>query len=229
MKHIIYKSSLPSGKYYIGRHSTQNIDDGYVGSGKWIRSIKDKSQISRIILEECANHKALLEAEARYLSEHINHPDNMNFNNRAVGFGSGIYNHHYDPSPETRLKMSNQVLGDKNPMFGKQHSSETKKKLADAMAARVAAGKVYKHTEESKKKMSAKRTGFRHTAEQKQVRSEQVKAAYKTGKIKPTYGMLGKTISDEHKLRISEANKAHWAKRKAAAASSRNISLNEND
>ena len=51
MKHFIYKTTHKNGKYYIGRHSTNNIDDGYIGSGKWPRSIKDKSTLTREILE----------------------------------------------------------------------------------------------------------------------------------------------------------------------------------
>ncbi len=36
--HYIYKTTnLLSGKYYIGMHSTHNLDDGYYGSGKRLR------------------------------------------------------------------------------------------------------------------------------------------------------------------------------------------------
>jgi len=36
--HFIYKTTnLLSGKYYIGMHSTDNLDDGYLGSGKRLR------------------------------------------------------------------------------------------------------------------------------------------------------------------------------------------------
>jgi hypothetical protein len=36
--HFIYKTTnLLSGKYYIGMHSTDNLEDGYMGSGKRLR------------------------------------------------------------------------------------------------------------------------------------------------------------------------------------------------
>ena len=36
--HFIYKTTnLLSGKYYIGMHSTDNLDDGYLGSGYRLR------------------------------------------------------------------------------------------------------------------------------------------------------------------------------------------------
>lgn len=36
--HFIYKTTnLLSGKYYIGMHSTDNLEDGYLGSGKRLR------------------------------------------------------------------------------------------------------------------------------------------------------------------------------------------------
>ena len=61
MQHFIYKTIHISGKYYIGRHSTKNINDGYLGSGRWVKSIKEKSNLSREILEYCNNDKELIE------------------------------------------------------------------------------------------------------------------------------------------------------------------------
>lgn len=89
--HFIYRTSSTSGKYYIGRHSTKRVNDNYFGSGKWVRSIKDKSQLKREILRFCDNVKELKMLEEQYLKENINDPNCMNFNNSSVGFASGEY------------------------------------------------------------------------------------------------------------------------------------------
>lgn len=51
--HFIYKTTHNNGYYYIGRHSTKNLKDGYRGSGKWIKSIKNKSELITKIIEKC--------------------------------------------------------------------------------------------------------------------------------------------------------------------------------
>ena len=68
MKHFIYKTTHVNGKYYIGRHSTENINDGYIGSGKWPISIKDKSSLTREIIEFVDNDKSS-ESSIRCLEE----------------------------------------------------------------------------------------------------------------------------------------------------------------
>jgi len=92
MYHFIYKTTSPSGKFYIGRHSTTNLDDGYLGSGKWIRSLKDKSNLKREILEYCNSSNELLPLEEKYLSKFIEHEQNMNFHDSSSGFAVGKYN-----------------------------------------------------------------------------------------------------------------------------------------
>jgi hypothetical protein len=65
--HFIYKTTnILSGKYYVGMHSTDNIDDGYLGSGKRLRySINKygKDNHSREILEFLDSRQELKDRE----------------------------------------------------------------------------------------------------------------------------------------------------------------------
>jgi len=126
MKHFIYKTYSKSGKFYIGRHSTRNIDDGYLGSGKWVLSIKNKDSLSREILEYAKDPISLKELERKYISEHINYSENMNFNNEPIGFASGRFN------PMKHLEVVKQVVKTRTENGSYIHSDETKKKISAA-------------------------------------------------------------------------------------------------
>ena len=56
-KHIVYKTTnLLNGKIYIGAHSTSNLDDGYIGSGTFLRYEIEKygySNFKREVLKVC--------------------------------------------------------------------------------------------------------------------------------------------------------------------------------
>ena len=107
MKHYIYKTQHKNGKYYIGRHSTKNENDGYIGSGLWVRSIKDRKQLLTTILEYAKDADALAELERKYLAEHIGKPNNMNFNQNPVGFASGDLNPQRQEKGRQRLRTHN--------------------------------------------------------------------------------------------------------------------------
>ena len=66
--HIIYKTTnLINQKFYIGAHSTDDLDDGYVGSGdNIVRAIKKygKENFSKEILEILPNPESMFLAEA---------------------------------------------------------------------------------------------------------------------------------------------------------------------
>lgn len=104
MKHFIYKTTHTNGKYYIGRHSTTNLDDGYLGSGRWVRQIKDKSTLSREILEYAETEDALILLEEKYLNEHHGKPKCMNMSNKGTGWATG--NANPMSRPETIEKLS---------------------------------------------------------------------------------------------------------------------------
>jgi hypothetical protein len=73
--HFIYKTTnIINNKYYIGMHSTNNLEDGYVGSGKrlWYSINKyGKNNFKVEILEFLDNRKLLKEREKELINEKI--------------------------------------------------------------------------------------------------------------------------------------------------------------
>ena len=74
--HYIYKITRldKSGKYYIGMHSTDNIDDGYFGSGSLLsKSIKKhgKDKHTKEILEFLPTREALKLREKEIVNEEL--------------------------------------------------------------------------------------------------------------------------------------------------------------
>jgi len=65
--HFIYKTTnVLTNRYYIGMHSTDNLDDGYLGSGKRLRySINKYGEENHIreIIEFLPNRKSLINKE----------------------------------------------------------------------------------------------------------------------------------------------------------------------
>lgn len=97
---FVYKTTHINGKYYIGRHQTESLDDGYLGSGKWVSSIKDKSTLSRIILKESKTIEELKRLEKYYISIHYDDTLCMNYRYGSSGWSSedqkGERNQKYD-------------------------------------------------------------------------------------------------------------------------------------
>lgn len=91
--HYIYKITRDDGKYYIGMHSTDNLDDGYFGSGKLItRSIKKHGleRHSKEILEFVNSRNELKMREQELVTEEII-GDKFCMNLKLGGTGGWIF------------------------------------------------------------------------------------------------------------------------------------------
>lgn len=75
MRYLIYKiTNLINGKYYIGRHSTKNIDDSYMGSGKGIVNAINKYGIENFkkeIIAEAFDSSGLWELEKQIVNDDV--------------------------------------------------------------------------------------------------------------------------------------------------------------
>ena len=128
---LIYKTTnIATGQYYIGCHQTENIDDGYYGSGKHLtRAIKKygKSSFKKEILYQCNSKEEMFELEKHLVSESIV-KDPLSYNLKIGGSGG-------NPGIVGAFK-------------GKKHSPKTREKLRKLAANRP------KLSEEAKQKLS---------------------------------------------------------------------------
>lgn len=142
MKHVIYKiTNSVNGKFYIGKHSTLDINDSYMGSGVAIKkAIKKygKENFTKEILFEFENETDCLIKEAAIVtSEFINDP--LTYNMTCGGKGSfahidntgdknpmkneetrAKFRGDLNPSkrPEVRQKLKEKCSGKNNAMYG---------------------------------------------------------------------------------------------------------------
>lgn len=87
--HFLYRTTnLVNGKYYIGVHSTWNLDDGYLGSGNILRrSVSKYGKESFVceVLQFFNTRESAFSAEIKEVSEHLGKPLCMNLVEGGLG------------------------------------------------------------------------------------------------------------------------------------------------
>lgn len=164
--HYIYKTTCNvNGKYYIGIHSTDNLEDGYLGSGKrlWYSiNYHGKENHIKIILEYCKNRKELIRREKEIVNEQLL-SEELCMNLKPGGSGGFVNEEHrkkftesnnWGPSHE-RIKW----LHENDPKW----LEKTKQKIKDGLKNSGFKHNTFegkKHSEETKKKMSQSTKGM---------------------------------------------------------------------
>lgn len=192
--HIIYQTTnLINNKIYVGKHSTYNLDDGYMGSSRILRKAINKYGKSNFktevifyaFTEECAYLvESLIVNEEFVLRE-----DTYNLKIGGLGFSSGPTHLHFGKfgpehncyqrkaSEETKLKMSLSRSGKghytygmskkEHPLYGRKASEQTKENLSKAKSKENHPFYGKTRSDETKLKMSVAKLGYKHTEESK--------------------------------------------------------------
>lgn len=220
MFRYIYKiTNVLNGKIYIGQHSTENLEDNYMGSGKRLNLAKEKYGIENFKKEILAfvdgTAEELDAAEVFFIQhyrEKVGVENCYNITNGGQSWNvSGLkwYNDGETEilsiecpngfkkgrlsvsSEKTKRKIMESHKGYKH-FLGHQHSDETKRKMSEAHKGKSTWNKGKTHSDETKRKMSEARRGKKLSDESKRKMSE---------------AKIGKKHSNEHKRKIGEARK----------------------
>jgi group I intron endonuclease len=128
---VYITTNLLNGKQYIGDHSTNNLNDNYLGSGRpYFQNALNEyglQNFKREILEFFNTKEEAFNAQEKYIQEYNTlYPNGYNLSPiGGVGF-VGCF------SEETKEKMSKSRKGNKNGMFNKKHTEEAKRKQSNA-------------------------------------------------------------------------------------------------
>lgn len=173
---VIYMTTnLVNGKKYIGRDGNNNPK--YLGSGFLLKKAikkEGKHNFKKEIIEECKSEHELRIREEYWLNYYdaANCDEFYNLRNSSAGF------------------ISEEIYGDKNPMYGRRHSTISKEKMSGkATGRRLSIDTKIKIGDHFRGLLVGEKNGFygkTHSDESKKRMS-----ALRSGKNNPMYGVSG--------------------------------------
>lgn len=209
--HYIYKITRTDGRYYIGLHSTDDMNDGYFGSGRQLwYSIKKhgKHAHAKQVLEHLSSRKLLKQREKELVTlEQLQDPLCMNL---CLGGGG---RDDFTMTAETRAKLSVKAQ-QRQPR--KQSDEERAKRSATLKGkakspehiANSVAAKLANLTEETRWKLGSGNRGKTQSAKINAKRSASLIAA-------------NANMTDDQREERTKKRKASWSPERRAAAAAR--------
>lgn len=221
MHHIVYKTTCTmTGRYYIGLHSTSDIDDGYLGSGLLIRrSLKKHGPSAHVreILGRYDSREQASEREKKLVTWELLAGDKWCMNKAPGGEGGDLLSQH---PRKAEIFANNARVGEDNGMYGKNHSASSKKLMSINRSGATAWNAGSPRTDDELKKISiGTRAGMREPEAWLRFITAIKKAALEnTGKI--TIWKNGRKKIVWPSIYTAELIQAGWVRSKAASITS---------
>lgn len=214
MKHFVYiTTNLITGEQYVGDHSTDNLNDGYLGSGIYIKhALKKYKRINfkRKIIEFFDTKKEAFNAQEKYINEY----NTLSPNGYNISPCGGIANNNCylteEHKEKIRIAQTNRPYREPwNKGKTNIYSEETLKKMSKANKGR-------RWSEESKENLKEKRKGPKNGMYNKKHSKDSIL------KMK----LSKQNISEETKQKMSKAHIGKKIKRKKCEICFKEIPVN---
>jgi hypothetical protein len=148
MHYTVYKvTNNINGMFYIGAHKTKDVNDDYMGSGKYLKRSQNKHGIGNFtkeILFTYDNPEEMYAKEAEIVNEEFIAEENT-YNLKVGGSGGFDYVQLLWQDDDYRARMST--------IMKLQHAKNTRPKCSPHITGK------FKHSDESKQKMSRVKEG----------------------------------------------------------------------
>ena len=199
---------VPTGRYYVGRHSTDGMreQDRYMGSGTHLKAAirkYGKSEFRKeILIDNVKDLETLVRLEAQIVTSEL--VDDPNYFNHAIG-GAG-------PTGLTQEQKARQVASQKGRVpwnVGVPTPVSTREKISTAMKGRLLSGE---HLE--RKREAAKSSETR--AKQSLAHQGRVVAAETRSKL--AAASRGRVKSPEELEKMSAAAKLWWSNKRSGCS-----------
>ena len=186
-------TNLVNGKKYVGDHSTNNLEDGYIGSGNlFVQKVNEygKENFSKEILEFFSTKQEAFTAQEKYIKKYKSSVRENGYNISPKGGHNigGCF------SEETLEKLR---IGSSKPK-----SKEHKERIKEGIKKAIKEGRYKRpdwtgreHSNESKQKMSKSHIGKKMSKESKEKNRNK---------------HLRENLSLETKKKMSEGAKKRW-------------------
>lgn len=211
-----------NGKYYYGVHSTDNLDDGYRGSGKALKAAIKKynkdgvNHFTTEILKFFDSEKEMYDYEREMVD--MEKVRDVNCYNIALG-GSGGNTLAGKSEEELKIIFAKPYgFGEKisKALTGRKRSPEHCKHLSESKKGKPSPYKGIPRTEESKQKISRSLQGHKRSPESIAKSREGLKKKWEDPEFRQMMSerRKGRIVTEETRKKQSESRKKFWDNKK---------------